>query len=307
VDVGRRFQGEFFQGYNNLVFNREQDTGYAYSTFSVPDDLNWTVGLSYESYRESQFRENEYNPKLGLQWSFTDALSLRLAYFETLKRPLIFDQTLEPTQVAGFNQFFDDFNGTKTTRYGMGIDYRPGDDLYSGVEISKRDLKVTSFDLMEVPVDPEKQKEYLYRAYCYWMAGESWALSTEVQFERFKRDAAPDPDDVNPVRVNTFSAPLTLSYSSPTGIYAKVRTSYIHQAVDRLPTAVLRQGSDSFVIVDPVIGYRLPRRRGFVTLETRNLFDKNFMFQDDNFRTSETRNSPYIPDRIVLGRLTLNF
>jgi hypothetical protein len=39
--------------------------------------------------------------------------TLRAAAFRVLKRTLITDQTLEPTQVAGFNQFFDDANLTE--------------------------------------------------------------------------------------------------------------------------------------------------------------------------------------------------
>ena len=40
-------------------------------------------------------------------------LRLRFAWFETVKPALIANQTLEPTQVAGFNQLFDDTNGTR--------------------------------------------------------------------------------------------------------------------------------------------------------------------------------------------------
>ena len=52
-------------------------------------------------------------PKVGLQWNITDNLRLRLAWFENVKSALAANQTLEPTQVAGFNQLFDDINGTR--------------------------------------------------------------------------------------------------------------------------------------------------------------------------------------------------
>ena len=59
-----------------------------------------------------------------------------------MKRNLISDQTIEPTQVAGFNQFFDDAEGTDTWRYGIAVDQKFSAHVYAGTEFSKRDLKV---------------------------------------------------------------------------------------------------------------------------------------------------------------------
>jgi hypothetical protein len=64
------------------------------------------------------------NPKLGILWNITPWTLLRAGAFKTLKRSLIANQTLEPTQSAGFNQFFDDPNGTESVRYGVGVDHR---------------------------------------------------------------------------------------------------------------------------------------------------------------------------------------
>ncbi len=57
------------------------------------------------------------------------------------KRSALFNQTLEPTQVAGFNQLFDDPTGTKSERWGVGIDHRFSPVLTGGVEISQRNLR----------------------------------------------------------------------------------------------------------------------------------------------------------------------
>jgi tetratricopeptide (TPR) repeat protein len=95
-------------------FTREQDTIYLFTDIQWPERAIWTAGLSYDSYEErGQDLVDQFSPKLGLQWNIVDQLRLRLAYIETVKRALIADQTIEPTQIAGFNQFFDDLNGTK--------------------------------------------------------------------------------------------------------------------------------------------------------------------------------------------------
>ena len=69
--------------------------------------------------------------------------TLRAAAFRVLKRFFVTNQTLEPTQLAGFNQFFDDLDGTDSTRYGFGLDQRFSPDLYGGFELSWRDLTRT--------------------------------------------------------------------------------------------------------------------------------------------------------------------
>ncbi len=58
------------------------------------------------------------------------------------KSALVANQTLEPTQVAGFNQLFDEYNGTKAQRMGIGGDARIANNVYGGVELSKRHLEV---------------------------------------------------------------------------------------------------------------------------------------------------------------------
>ena len=71
--------------------------------------------------------------------------------FRVLKRTLLNDQTLEPTQVAGFNQFFDDFNLTEAWRYGGAIDQKFTSSLFGGVEFSKRDLTFPETGSFRIP------------------------------------------------------------------------------------------------------------------------------------------------------------
>ncbi len=96
--------------------------GYVYGNLNFPEPVTWTVGLSYDDYKEDEFHEQKVNPKFGVRWNIFDNLQFRAAWFQTLKPALANNQTLEPTQIAGFNQFFDDVNATKSTRYGFGLD-----------------------------------------------------------------------------------------------------------------------------------------------------------------------------------------
>ena len=74
-------------------------------------------------------------------------------------------------------------------------------------------------------------------------------------------------------------------------------------------TTLFEDGRTKFITVDAGIGYRLPNRRGIVSLQVSNLFDTNFKYQDDGYR--EFRDNPtagpYIPERLIALRGSLNF
>ncbi|WP_312914414.1 hypothetical protein, partial [Candidatus Competibacter phosphatis] len=90
------------------------------------------MGLSYQSDDNPILNRNELNPKLGVQWTINDYLSLRAAAFQTVKRTPLIEQTIEPTQVTGFNQFFDDAYMTLSKNYGLGLNVRFNNQLVGG-------------------------------------------------------------------------------------------------------------------------------------------------------------------------------
>ncbi|PLX52544.1 MAG: TonB-dependent receptor, partial [Desulfobulbaceae bacterium] len=103
---------------------------YLYSYIQMLKDITVTLGASYDSFEldettgDQNLDNDQFNPKLGISWDLTPDTTLRGAAFKTFKRTLITDQTLEPTQVAGFNQFYDDVNATDSWRYGGAVDQK---------------------------------------------------------------------------------------------------------------------------------------------------------------------------------------
>ena len=116
---------------------------YAYAYVNLLKNVTATLGLSFDSLSgDEDVNKDQVNPKFGITWTPFAGTTLRAAVFRVLKRTLITDQTLEPTQVAGFNQFFDDVHLTEAWRYGGAIDQKFTKSLFGGVEFSKRDLTV---------------------------------------------------------------------------------------------------------------------------------------------------------------------
>ncbi len=303
----------------------DRENVYQYTNINYIRNLNLTLGLSYDAFTSPNTgaRKDKINPKFGVQWNIFDNVRLRAAWFETTKSNSIAQQTLEPTQVAGFNQFFDDFEGTRTRRMGIGLDYHASHTLYGGIEASKRILHVP---LTIVDSFLQKQKEYLYRSYFYWTPHPFWTVKGEFQFERYIR--GPEHFELfkplfsEPIRIHTLSAPVSVEYFHPSGIFSGITGTFVEQDLTRVGDVgkenernpgTTNSGVDAFFLLDAVIGYRLPNRKGVLSFEGRNLLNEQFFYRNANLQDNSFINlnySPtrtYIPERAFFARFTWNF
>ncbi len=301
--------------------NREKVNGYLYTNYNLRSNLNATMGFSYDSHRNpvGSIDYGRFNPKFGLQWDVVSNVRFRLAWFETTKSTLVTNQTIEPTQIAGFNQLYDDPTGTKSRRMGLGVDAHYANTVFGGFEISQRDLEVPGVlsDASGSITFFQQQKENLYRSYLYWPINNQWVLRGEGQLERFSRERTVKDftiDALSPHQIDTLSAPLSISYFGAQGLFSSLIGTYVSQKVDRELTSAIYSGSakqnegkDGFFLVDAVLGFRLPKRRGAVSIEARNLLDEQFLYRNANFYLSEPTLPRFLPARTLLVRATFNF
>jgi outer membrane receptor protein involved in Fe transport len=281
---------------------------YLYAHVKPLSTLTLTLGASgdfFDTDSSQTESTNQFNPKFGVVWNPLPATTVRAAVFRTLKRPLITDQTLEPTQVAGFNQFFDEINATKAWRYGVAVDQKFTRDLFGGAEFSYRDLSipVRTVDVTtgEDDVVRGDGEEYFSRAYLFWTPHPWVALSAEYQYERFTRETAV----AFPFRdVTTHRVPLGLRLFHPSGVSLSLRGTYVNQdgMFFRQGTADHESGSTDFWVMDAGLSYRLPRRYGFITVGATNLLNGQFRYQE-----TDLRNPTVVPERTFFTRVTLAF
>jgi tetratricopeptide (TPR) repeat protein len=282
--------------------------GYVYGSVNLPDPVTWTLGLSVDDYEEEPLEVHKVNPKFGVQWNVTNDVVLRGAAFRTVKPALVANRTIEPTQIAGFNQFFDDVNGTEAWRWGVGADWRITNELFVGAEATWRDLDVPIF-LGSDDVVREHWDEQSHRAYAFWTPIPEVALSAQFVYDHFNAEKGEGTDSGVPRKVQTFSVPLVARYFHPDGFFAGIGGTFVAQDVDRTASAPGSDGSDTFFLLDAAIGWRFPKRLGIASLGVTNLLDEDFDYQDDSFREfrDEPSIGPYLPDRQIVGRITLNF
>jgi tetratricopeptide (TPR) repeat protein len=284
-------------------FENSHSNGYLYSYIRYPTPVTWILGVSVDALDDGALGEfHQVNPKLGVIWNVTPYTVLRLAAFRALKRSLLTNQTIEPTQLAGFNQFFDDSSATEASRYGIALDHRFSVDLHGGLEVSTRDLETPV--LRGIPPIEDLEEE-LYRAYLHWTPHPHLAASFDYQLERFE-----DEDNEISPNTRTHQATGALRYFHPSGFFGGVKVTYINQAVGFIDDGFVitrNVRSDQFALVDAAVGYRLPKRYGILSLEVRNVTNEGFNYQGLGIRTRQEEGPPFLPERTFSIQLTLAF
>jgi outer membrane receptor protein involved in Fe transport len=252
------------------------------------------LGLSRENYEYDglDIDVSKWNPKIGVQWRANEQLQLRATYLKTLKRQLTVDQTLEPTQVAGFNQFFDDPNGTVAELYGIGFDFDASRDILMSFEYTERDT--------EKKDDGEQLDERITRGQISWLVNRQWTASLGFYSDDSKVRGTGRLD------VSNWMVPLAVNFHHPKGFFGRATATYFEQDV-QLGSAP--KTDEDFGLLDLAIGYRLPKDRGRLTLEVNNAFDKDFRYLDDGYKTSDPFNvyRPFFPTRSIRFTIGLKF
>lgn len=272
---------------------------YAYANIDGTPKTTLTLGASIDALEDGSERStSQFNPKVGITWNPAVTTTVRAAVFRTLQRSLVlFAPTIEPTQIAGFNQFLFGVDGERAWRYGVAIDQSLPRDVFAGIEYSWRDLDVPA-TLSGVGVVRNDWKSELARAYLYVTPHRSLAVTAEYLYEQYERDGTFGDLEFKELRYHRL--PVGLAYFHPSGLRAKLKSTHVRQDGSFVSTETVEQGQTDFTVVDASVGYRLPNRYGLVTLEAQNLLNRDFRFQETDPRQPRHR-----PGRLVFVRFTL--
>lgn len=288
--------------------DRSLTNGYFYSRWNTSSNLTLTFGLSHNAIKDPFYDTKQFNPKFGLRWDASPHTQLRLAAFRTLKRPVKAEQTIEPTQVTGFNQFFDDPTAADAKNYGFALEHQATNKLFAGIELTKRDLEVPYEDSVSVNKFFENQTEYGHRAYIYWALNNTTTFAAEYQYEEFDRELTDNVGVNEPKKLVTHKLPLSLKVNYPSGWSGSLTTSYYDQDIIQYITDTTTvNNKDNFWMTDFKMGYRFSKRLGTINLEVRNLLDEDFMFYDAAFRTETSKPATLYHERSIWLRLALTF
>jgi Flp pilus assembly protein TadD len=279
---------------------------YIYGYLGRPSRTRLVLGASLDHAENPDpavaRSDTQLSPKLGVVLPLGGATTVRLAALRGIKRLPSVAPSIEPTQVAGFNQVFDDLNHTRYTRYGVGLDHSWSARLHAGVELTRRNL--------EVPIvagfPEEDRRELLHRAYVSQLLNNRIAFGAEAIWERIDRTLTIPSLALVPTEIDTRAVPLTLTYHHPSGIFSRARLTFVHQDIKSQDGFGGQESAgDTFTPFDLSFGTRLPRRRGMVTLDVMNLFNEKFRYRDTTFE-GFLRVPQYARERAIFARVQLS-
>ena len=275
------------------------------------DSLIGPAALSYEATKVS--------PKIGATATFGTGTTLRAAVYHRLAPALGRLQTLESTQVAGFNQFFEDVGGSRSWSYGAGIDQKFGARWFLGASWLTRQVDIPeAFCATPDPFsgcagqqatfvdergsDDDWGSAYASGALTTWMTaslGYDW-------YERKFDTTAVTPVGTFQDRVQTQRFRPELRFFTPQGIFVRAGGARYDQEVDQFdafdPASATRTTVNSeFWVADAAVGYRFPKRWGSFVIDARNVFNKKFEFYD---RLVQER---VVPARSIAARLEITY
>ena len=286
------------------------------------ESVDSPVGLlpprdSFIGQTDVKFSDTQVNPKFGLSATFKSGTTVRATAFSRLASSIGRLQTLEPTQVAGFNQFYEDVGGTHSDNYGVGFDQRIKSWLFFGGSWLHRSLDIPEADcpnplpasgctlLPGTVLNQKHSDDELASAYVnvpigkfvagsvdWWLDDRSFNTTTMSPLGLFQ----------NYMRTNRYRPQVRVFL--PVGFYALVAGTYRAQRVqqfDNLAAPVPTLETARFWTLDAAIGWRLPRRLGSVSLEGTNLTDKEFPFYEQSLQEQ------VIPARRVALRADFEF
>ena len=286
---------------------------YAYGYFKPIENLTLIAGGSQDYVvgspanvpgSNSANSTSAFNPKFGLLYQPHPNTTIRLAAFRALKGLALNDQTIEPTQVAGFNQFYDDLAVTEGWRYGGAVNQKFSKTFFGGVEGSYRNVNIAVFNALDPTVQPTNVNEW-YQAIGYLnYAPHPWvALRASYQYDQYA-NSVPSAGQFSAQQLYTSRVPLSAGFFHPSGMIANVTLTYWNQSGTFEPLSAQAgtrvEGHDTFWLTDAMVGYRMPERYGLITVGVKNLFDQNFSYFNTDWR------NPLIqPDRLVFFKITI--
>ena len=277
-------------------------TGYLYHVLGNAESLQLTIGGALDYLHTPGRNETNFLPKVGVSWSPDPAIIVRAAAFRAIKPDLATNQLLEPTHLAGINQFRDDFSGTRVDVLAAGIEGRPTKDLRAGLSVERRE---GSTPLRSGPqIFLRDRDEIIGSAYLGILPRDD--LSITLGIDLFEFNEPQSSAGGSPMLTRTLALPIEVNYFHASGLKASVTATFVEQDLQREELGVPVHRDDGGLLLDASLEFPINRSVSLF-LDGRNLLDRDLNFHDDNFRSSVKHNAQLAPSLEVIGRVRALF
>jgi Tfp pilus assembly protein PilF len=298
--------------------------GVTYDWMRYPENFN-SAPIS-----NGEKTTDQVSPKAGFIWTPADKSVVRFAYTRSLAGANI-DQTfsLEPSQVAGFNQSFRSIlpesvsgaqAGAQFQTFNLGLEQRFGTNTYVGLSGQILQSKVnrtfgvfdfTGATAFAVPSGTPEHLDFVERDLLFTvnqLLGKGWSLAAGYRLTdadlKDNFTAIPDGVSVPPFlpRQNLSAilhqVSLAAIYNHPSGLFGEFQALWYHQSNHGYSPAL---GGDNFWQLNIFGGYRFARRRAELSVGVLNLTDQDYRLNPLTLYNELPR------DRTFAVRFSFNF
>lgn len=289
--------------------DRRKISVYSYMDISLMPDTSVTLGVSHDDFNPSIVGFDQIQPKFGIRHQVGDDILLRLAYTQSAGTDPETPLSLQPSQIAGFAQFFDDGISATNEHISSAIDFLGTDLIRAQTQISWRESKIRVSNLAQTTFVLADYELFESSSVLSITPTSSLHGTVNVAYSRVQLGGsfiAPSAPNV-PELIETFSLPMKLSYFAPWGTAFTVTGTYVRQDLDIAPFSTITSTSEDFVTFDLDVRHRLAAGRGEISVGIKNIFGANFRYQDLSTLLGDTSNSAFVDETLFTLSGTLRF
>jgi tetratricopeptide (TPR) repeat protein len=290
---------DFYAYYGQLVtdnatrshYNPADRAGsvYAMDYWKLAPGVVAELGLGYDAVESSRFgwpdpiKRQLVSPRVGLNWQMADDHILRLAFQRYLNTHTIFQSVIAPSEVAGFPGRLNADDGSAVTELGAGWEAQWDDSTFTVARLYYHRVLNPQYDPLaaytrEIDVDVSRYMLTL---------GVNRILTPSLGLSAFgvAKRLLPEESTARRYPENDFfeaDGVLALNYLHASGLGAGLSGTLVHQYYfDNRYKNVLgeRRTETCFGLLDARVSWQFPGKRGFVSVEGKNLTATRFTYQ----------------------------
>jgi Flp pilus assembly protein TadD len=227
--------------------------------------------------------ENLLGTRVGLNWQLSDADVLRFAFQRYLNSDIVFQTTLEPSEVAGFPGWLNADFGSTVAEAGFAWERQWNDATFSVFRLDAHRIETPLFEAVTPGIGRYSMEidRYLARLDINRILTPSLGLWGRLLCKRVS------PDDATAIRLpdsdfSEYYGALSLKYLDSRGIRLEMTGAAVTQQfhASRAGNGTVGPRDDeSFAIAGVGVGYDFPDKRGRINLVVNNIFDTHFAYE----------------------------
>ena len=242
------------------------------------------------------------SPRVGINWQATDRQTIRLAFQRYLNTHTLFQSVLAPSEVAGFPGNLNADDGSTVTELGAGWEAQWDEDTFTVARLYYHRVVNPQYDpyatydrVIEYDVSRYMATIGINRILMPSLGLSAYGAAKRLMPYESTARRSPESDFFEADGV------LALNFLHSSGLGAALAGTLVHQYYfdNRYLDSLGQHRTETlFGLLDARLSYQFPGKRGFVSLEGKNLTATRF-----NYLREAVALDSFYPDRQFVVRL----